>query len=346
MKANISQKHSEHLAAFRISPELLEAARVESLTDSQTRELLGINGQYPGCDLSGLAFPFFDPLTDARTGVRVRIDAPIAESVPKYLMETSCKHLFFAPGSSALLDDTSVSAIFVEAEKSALALAALAARSGRRYLIVATGGANAWKRKREKKLMPDGSSKAVTGPSPDFDLISMKGRHALVAFDSNVLTKPTVRKGRAALQKELVARKASVAFVEIPLEDNVNGPDDYIRERGDEAMLEAIDKARGEAETLRRLVTDAQGNQKARSPTPSQCCAIRRRGPGRSLTTSSPPASSRASRRRMGNRPIQGGRTPTMCMSPTGFSATAWRSTRGLRPKRCRRSRKKTDSTR
>ena len=262
MQTNISPRHAEHLAAFRISPELLAAARIQSLTDSETRELLGINGQHPGRDLSGLAFPFFDPLTDARTGARVRIDAPITDDVPKYLMEFGCRHLFFAPGAAAFLNDTSVAVIFVEAEKSALALAALAARSRRRYLIVATGGADAWKRKCGKKQMPDGSSKTVTGPSPDLDLIYMKGRHSLVAFDSNVLTNPRVRKARVKFQKELVARGASVAFVEIPLEDNINGPDDYIRERGDDAMLEAIDSARGEAETLRKLRTNEQGKAK------------------------------------------------------------------------------------
>jgi hypothetical protein len=230
---NLSARHAEHLAAFRITPELLAAARVQSLTDSEARQLLSINGQYSGRDLSGLAFPYFDPLTDARTGSRVRVDAPIDDEVPKYLMEAGCRHLFFAPDSAAFLNDTSVAVIFVEAEKSALALAALAARSRRRYLFVAVGGCNGWKRKRGKRKMPDGSSKALTGPSPDLDLIRMKSRHVLVAFDSNVATNPKVRAARKAFQKELVARGASVAFVEIPAEGGINGPDDFISERGD-----------------------------------------------------------------------------------------------------------------
>jgi len=258
----ISSRHAEHLAAFGISMEILRAARVASLTDSETREFLGVNGSHRGHDLGGILFPYLHPASGERNGARVRLDSPIADG-PKYLMEAGCRHLFFAPGALQSLGDTGVAVIFVEAEKSALALAALSARSRRRYLVVAVGGSDGWKRKCGKAEKPNGGSKAETGPSPDLDLIYMKGRHALIAFDSNVLTNPRVRKARVRFQKELVARGASVAFVEIPAEDGINGPDDFISERGDDAMLEAIDKARGEAEELRRLLTDEQGKAKA-----------------------------------------------------------------------------------
>jgi predicted P-loop ATPase len=262
MHETIWPQHAEHLAGFGISIELLRSAGVTSLTDTETRELLGINGSHGDHDLGGILIPYLHPASGERNGARVRLDEPILDG-PKYLMEAGCRHLFFAPSSAAFLKDTSVAVIFAEAEKSALALAALSARSRRRYLAVAIGGCYGWKRKCGKRLMPDGSSKTETGPSPDLDLIHFRGRHALIAFDSNVLTNPKVRAARKAFQKELVARGASVAFVEIPAEAGINGPDDFISERSDDAMLEAIDKSRGEAETLRQLLTDTQGRPKA-----------------------------------------------------------------------------------
>ncbi len=160
---NIRPDHAEHLAGFRITPEILTAARVQSLTDSETRELLGVNGKYDGHNLSGIAFPSFDPITDRRTGARVRLDIPLDNNT-KYLMEIGNRHLFFAPGALQFLNDTSVAVIFVEAEKSALALAALSVRSRRRYLVVATGGCDGWKRKRGKVNKPDGGDEWKPGP--------------------------------------------------------------------------------------------------------------------------------------------------------------------------------------
>ena len=336
---NIRPDHAEHLAGFRITPEILTAARVQSLTDSETRELLGVNGKYDGHNLSGIASPSFDPITDRRTGARVRLDMPL-DNDTKYLMEIGNRHLFFAPGALQFLNDTSVAVIFVEAEKSALALAALSVRSRRRYLVVATGGCDGWKRKRGKVNKPDGGDEWKTGPSLDLDLIHMKGRHVLIAFDSNVATNPKVRKARVRFQKELVARGASVAFVEIPLEDNVNGPDDLLRERGDEAMLEAIDKSRGEAETLRRLLTDAQGN--AKGSLANAITILRDSTPWAGVLAFNEFTISIVTRKPTpwGKPADSRWRTPMIFMLPTGFSATASKSTHALRAKRFRRSRK------
>ena len=145
---NIRPDHAEHLAGFRITPEILTAARVQSLTDSETRELLGVNGKYDGHNLSGIAFPSFDPITDRRTGARVRLDMPL-DNDTKYLMEIGNRHLFFAPGALQFLNDTSVAVIFVEAEKSGigarLPCVHVGATSSSRLAAVTVGNANAEK---------------------------------------------------------------------------------------------------------------------------------------------------------------------------------------------------------
>lgn len=239
----LSPEHADHLARFKIPPELLAAAGVHSGDDSAVREFLGIGGHWRGEDLGGIIFPYFDPLTGNRAGARVRIDRPTA-TVPKYLMEESCKHLFFPPNVANLLTDPTVPAVIVEAEKSALALWALCDRMGMKLLPIAAGGCWGFKRKTGKKLLPDGGTEPETGPSPDLDLVAWTRRAVIIAYDSNVATNDDVRRARGSLEKNLAGRGAAVLYAEIPSTDNINGPDDLIAERGDEAMRSVLDAAK------------------------------------------------------------------------------------------------------
>jgi hypothetical protein len=246
-----------------------------------------------------------------RAGSRVRVDHADGD-VPRYLTDKGNKSFFFAPGAGDLLKDTTVPVIFVEAEKSALAIASLARRARRTYLIVAIGGVYGWKRKAVKELQPDGGTKEVTGPAPDLDLIHFKDRHVLIAFDSNVATKPEVRKARNAFRKELPHRKAAIAFVEIPAEDDINGPDDFIAVRGDDAVIAAIDDASGDADTLQHLIRNADGTAKGRWQTQSRYCAMRRNGRVCWRSTSSACTPLCANRPRGGRRSARSG---TMLMT-------------------------------
>lgn len=238
---------------------MLAASGVCSLDDADVRDAMGLGGAFPGHDLGGIYFPYHSPVDGHRTGARVRLDKPIDDG-PKYVMEPGCKHLFFGPGASGFLKDATVPVVFVEAEKSALALAAFAERAGRDYLIVATGGVDGWKRKQGKVTTQDGTPKWVTGPSPDLDLIFFKDRAVLIAFDSNTQTNPAVRRARAAFKKELAARGACVSFVAIPVESGINGPDDYLAMYGDAPMAALLDRTSGETDTLQHLVRSSGGD--------------------------------------------------------------------------------------
>jgi hypothetical protein len=226
---------------FRIPRELLANAGVRQGTDAELRELLGVHGR-SGQDLSGILFPYRDPRNGRLLGHRVRLDAPVADG-QKYLSEQGCRALFFPPICDNELTDISVPVVIVESEKAALALTSLGKRTGRKLLVVATGGIYGWRRKIGVESMPDGESEAVTGPSPSFDWVVWQGRKVIVAFDSNVAGRRDLEKARGALADELRKREANVLIASVPKCDGVNGPDDLIAVAGDEATLQVLDRA-------------------------------------------------------------------------------------------------------
>src|ERR1700688_992497 len=174
---SLTDAHANHLISFRIPLELLENAGVQSMTDLECRETLGVHG-YQGLDLGGIYFPCHDPLTGHRNGARVRLDHPIGDQ--KYLSEQGCCHLFFAPVPREWLADASTPLVSVEAAQYALALRALAQRQGMKLIVIALGGCWGWKRTTGKQGLPDGGTENTTGPSPDFDLLRWPERQAIV----------------------------------------------------------------------------------------------------------------------------------------------------------------------
>ena len=232
-------EHAETLARLHITNEILEAAGVRSVTDIEARETLGLKGD---ADLAGILFPYLSPITRERIGGRIRLDHPLPDGA-KYVSEPGCRHLFFPPCRKELLVDTSMSVVVVEAEKSALAITALAERTGRKFLVIAIGGCWGWKRKTGNLALPDGGTEPETGPSPDLDMVVWQGRSAILAFDSNAQTNPKVQHARRALAKELSQRGARVLVAEVPHVEGVNGPDDLIAVSGDGAMLSILDSA-------------------------------------------------------------------------------------------------------
>jgi hypothetical protein len=243
----LTQKHVDHLAQFHIPSQMLEAAKVQSVTDAEAREMLGLHG-HRGADLRGILFPYLSPFAGTRVGGRVRLDHPLAEDHGKYISEPGCRHLFFAPVPEEWLVDTSIPVVFAESEKAALALLALAQRVGRKLILIALGGCWGWLRQAGKQPLPNGGSAAATGPSPDLDLLPWQERPTVLAFDSNASAKREVRNARRAFAQELAGRGANVLIADVPPEPCVNGPDDLLGVAGDAAMLSVLDSARPFAE--------------------------------------------------------------------------------------------------
>ena len=235
----------EMFGRLGILPDLLGRAGVSRVTDAEARCDYGITA---GGDMAGIIFPYCDPLTGDRVSARLRRNRPDLDpdATPKgkYVCPWGDnRHLYFLPGAGQLLGDVSVDVIFVEAEKSALALAALSQRSARKWLVIATGGCWGWHGKTGVEPGSNGEREQARGPLLDMDRIRWRGRKASIIFDSNVTSNPQVAAAREAVAKELYRRGAKVFFVDLPRETLMNGPDDFIAARGDESLVRLIDAA-------------------------------------------------------------------------------------------------------
>ncbi len=234
----------EHHHLLGIPADLLDLARVRRVTDPEARALL--SSKHPG-DLAGIVYPYADPQSGQSSSCRVRRDHPEIENgkpTAKYLSAYGDRrHLYFAPGATVLLADINVPVVVVEAEKSTLAITAASARVGRAGLAIGTGGCWGWRGVIGKATSADGARVDEKGPLPDFDRVTWKGRDTVILFDANAKTNASVRAARRALAKELIGRGAKVRIAELPVEVDVNGPDDLIGKHGDAALFTLIDAA-------------------------------------------------------------------------------------------------------
>ena len=93
-----------------ITADLLNQARIERVTDRAAREEYGIVGYG---DMSGVVFPYMDPMTGHRWSARVRRDNPEMEGGKprnKYISAYGDRrHLYFPPGSAGVAGDAGVS---------------------------------------------------------------------------------------------------------------------------------------------------------------------------------------------------------------------------------------------
>jgi hypothetical protein len=227
-----------------IPPELLAAAGVHRVTDADAREKYGIRG---GGDMSGVAFPYFEPSTMSnglsRWYVRIRRDHPDIEDgkeKKKYVAPYGDrKHLYFPPRPDWFAD-VSIPIVLVEAEKSALALTAWAQRNGHRLLALAMGGCWGWRGKVGIKETASGERVPEHDVIPDLN-ICRDCRKTYVLLDSNCTSNPKVQAARTALVRQLRSQGADVTILDLPTSDGVNGPDDYIAVFGDDAMARVFD---------------------------------------------------------------------------------------------------------
>jgi putative DNA primase/helicase len=235
----------EIFARFSVPAELVDSAGIERVSDAEAREY-GITGIG---DMSGLVFPYFLPGSNGhRATCRIRRDHPEMEdgkSKDKYKSPFGdVRHLYFPPNATELLRDAAAELLFVEAEKSSLALTAWAGRTGRKMLAIATGGCWGWRGRIGKTVDPSGARVDETGPLPD--LACAGNRKVTILFDANSATNPKVDAARFAFAAALRKLKAAaIAIPNLPTRGNrnVNGPDDFLREFGDQAMADILNGA-------------------------------------------------------------------------------------------------------
>ena len=255
--SNLTAVDLEVFAKLRIPSELIELAAISRVTDREARETYGIIG---GGDMAGIAFPYFEPETVSngrrRTYVRIRRDHPEFEDgkpQKKYVAPYGDRKRLYFPPTPDLFADATVPIVLVEAEKSSLAMTAWAERTGRPILPIAMGGCYGWRGKTGIKETPTGERVAEMGAIRDLN-ICREGRRAYVLLDANCASNPIVLAARSQLVRQLRKQGADVYFLDLPAGDGVNGPDDFIAAKGDEAMTQLFE---GAAEGA-RILNDVQ----------------------------------------------------------------------------------------
>lgn len=234
-------------AKLRISPSTLEAFGVRRVDDVTAREALALGKSRYG-DMGGVVYPYFIPGQASPVTHRLRRDHPEIENGKpknKYLSGYGDRrHLYFAARKVALLAVVAASVIIVESEKAALATFESAQRTGRDVLPIALGGCWSWRGRIGKTLDPKGASVDEIGVLPDFGLIEWTSRDVVILFDSNVNTNRAVQMARRELAAELTRRGAKVRFATLPIENDINGPDDYLGKHGDTDYWALLDGAK------------------------------------------------------------------------------------------------------
>jgi hypothetical protein len=249
----LTKSDLEDFAKLSIPAELLDLAGIVRVTDREARETYGISG---GGDMSGIAFPYFDPETinngRRRTYVRIRRDHPEFEdgkAKKKYVAPWGDRKRFYFPPTPELFADAGVPIVLVEAEKSALSITAWAARTGRKILPLAMGGCYGWIGKTGIKETSTGERVPETGAIRDLN-ICRDGRRTYVLLDANCMDNPRVFAARGQLVRQLRKQKADVHVLDLPKVEGVNGPDDYIGVMGDNAMTELFESTAEGAKIL------------------------------------------------------------------------------------------------
>src|SRR5690606_10644644 len=112
---------------------------------------------------------------------------------------------------------------FVESAKAVLAGTSAAHRQVRRLLFVGTNGCWNFRGRIGKTEAADGTRVDEMGINPDLDLIDLAGdRDAVILFDGNATTNPSVGAARREFARELKRRGARVQFADLPIEAGIN----------------------------------------------------------------------------------------------------------------------------
>jgi putative DNA primase/helicase len=242
--STLNERDMQMFSRIGISTELLDAAKVERVSDRDARERFGILGPSTR-DMGGIAFPYYSHITGRRVTARVRRDNPeVEDGRPKNKYVSAYgdgRHLYFPPDAWSKLQAQTTPIVLVESEKATLALTAWAQRTGTDLLPVGMGGCWGWRGRIGKAEGIDGSRVDVTGPLPDLTVCD--GRTVYLLLDSNASTNGNVQAARNALAKELSKRECTVGLCNLPEVPGVNGPDDYIEASGDEAMTVIFEEA-------------------------------------------------------------------------------------------------------
>lgn len=199
-------------------------------------------------DYEGMLIPYNMPGTSNTVTYRLRrrnpdVD-PSGKPKQKYVAAAGDRNRLYVPPLITVehLLDTSIPIIWVEGELKALALRRLASWGGvdkPRFIPIALSGVWNFIGTIGATNNEHGTRVPVKGPIPDLDLMAYANRNMLIAFDSDAVSKSSVRAARHSFSVELRNRGANVGYLEWDGAKG-KGPDDWIANVGPDIVLAAI----------------------------------------------------------------------------------------------------------
>jgi Domain of unknown function (DUF3854) len=220
-------QHKELLRASAISPEVARARGYVSVTEKsrlEAAEFSPVQRRLPG-----LLIPVHG-VTGEVVGHEYRPDTPRvtdAGKTLKYEKPTgSSNHLDVPPAVLPVLGDPRVQLWFTEGARKVDA----AVTAG--LCCVGVAGVYGWR----------GTDRDTGGKIalPDFESIALNDREVVIAFDSDVMTKPEVRKALSRFRTFLESRGARMLVCVFPGEDGKVGLDDYLAAGGTREALQSL----------------------------------------------------------------------------------------------------------
>jgi hypothetical protein len=249
-----------------ITRDVADHSMLRRVDAQRGREIIGQKGSR---DCSGILIPNYWPGETRPRSYTVRRDNPEYRTDKdgnvkpdrKYMAEVGRSNLFYIPPgiTPEQLQDTSIPILMLEGHKKALAAMRLATHDSDRLRFIPIALAGVWNHlgTTGKANNERGERVDVKGPIPDFDRIEWNGRTAIVSFDSNVNTNPSVKAARGNLARILANRHAIVQYVTLPEDCGVNGIDDLLAIWGPEKVLALFDE-RTDAARITQIMMSAQ----------------------------------------------------------------------------------------
>lgn len=263
---DLTERDFAQLEKSYLTREICKAAQIRRADNFTGAEIVGRQPR-GGAEYSGLVFPYRWPGQTGIRELRLRRDKPDKEvdgnkikEKNKYLTPPGRGNLlYFTPSATVeqLHDATPI--VIVEGEKKALALDRFCRESDDARLVIGLAGVWSWRGNVGKEINSDGHAESsVKGTIPDFDRLTWDERDVEILFDANCNTNREVAAARRELQRELIARGATVRLIDLPEVEGCNGVDDVLARRGPEFVAKVFAEAR--AKQIKRRVDTIAGN--------------------------------------------------------------------------------------
>jgi Domain of unknown function (DUF3854) len=227
---------------------ILRSACIRRVSNYEARLHWGFRIRTPFlCAMDGLCFPYLVPESSHRASCRIRRDLPEVVNgrlSAKYRKPWGdpMRWYYGAPLCFAQIGDRTYPLLLVEAEKSVLSIQSFILRRHLKLIVAGIGGCWGWSSKREVQNK-DCTDRSWLGRVIDFHYAMC--RRCCILLDANVETNVDVQNAERRLIRTLIdAGATEVRVARLPVEVDVNGPDDYLSLHSDDDLLALLQTSR------------------------------------------------------------------------------------------------------